>query len=313
MYHHSIALALAEARIADLQNAAAHNESTASPRRRRAVALGRAAIAALGQPARSPSPRTTPPPWRRRRPMRSTAITSRPPRVSRSRSPTRSAGRAAPAQEPGCSNQSPARQPPPRPAWPPAGRAPFDVDARGPEQRLARSLSDDAGVAAATEQAPAADEQQARRSRPLLLAGCGHLRSNRARARSGRGPGVRPRAICAASLLHPWTSSREVLNCWHPRQSGSGAATWKAAAPPAAMEFHALSACPARRASWPSRSAPETMCSRPGYHVGRADAPSPWNHDGLGRILIGGTSRRPARPPSRRCRRLALSQEPPAQ
>ncbi len=52
MYHHSIALALAEARIADLQNAAAHNESTASPRRRRAVALGRAAIAAL-RPARA--------------------------------------------------------------------------------------------------------------------------------------------------------------------------------------------------------------------------------------------------------------------
>jgi len=52
MYHHSIALALAEARVADLQNAA-HRESTASPRRRRrrrrrrAVALGLAAIAAL--------------------------------------------------------------------------------------------------------------------------------------------------------------------------------------------------------------------------------------------------------------------------
>ena len=47
MYHHSIALALAEARVADLQNAAAHSGSTAAPRRRRAVALGRAAIAAL--------------------------------------------------------------------------------------------------------------------------------------------------------------------------------------------------------------------------------------------------------------------------
>jgi hypothetical protein len=49
MYHHSIALALAEARVADLQNAAAHRESTASPRRRRlrAVAVGLAAIAAL--------------------------------------------------------------------------------------------------------------------------------------------------------------------------------------------------------------------------------------------------------------------------
>jgi hypothetical protein len=60
MYHHSIALALAEARVADLQNAAAHRKSTASPRRRRrrlrAVALGVAAIAvvvpagALSQP-----------------------------------------------------------------------------------------------------------------------------------------------------------------------------------------------------------------------------------------------------------------------
>jgi hypothetical protein len=54
MYHHSIALALAEARIADLQNAAAHNASTASPRRRRVVALGRAAIAAL-RPASVPA------------------------------------------------------------------------------------------------------------------------------------------------------------------------------------------------------------------------------------------------------------------
>jgi hypothetical protein len=51
MYHHSIALALADARVADLQNAAGHSESTASPRRRRrylrAVALGLAAITAL--------------------------------------------------------------------------------------------------------------------------------------------------------------------------------------------------------------------------------------------------------------------------
>jgi hypothetical protein len=52
MYHHSITLALADARVADLQNAVAHSESTASPRRRRAVALGRAAIAAL-TPARA--------------------------------------------------------------------------------------------------------------------------------------------------------------------------------------------------------------------------------------------------------------------
>ena len=118
--------------------------TTSRPRRRVAGAPWRSAgprSPPLGQPARSPSPRTTPPPRRRRRPMRSTAIASRPRRVSRSRSPTRSAGRAAPASEPGCSNQSPARQPPPRPAWPPAGRAPFDVDARGPEPRLARSMS----------------------------------------------------------------------------------------------------------------------------------------------------------------------------
>jgi ferric-dicitrate binding protein FerR (iron transport regulator) len=52
MYHHNITLALAEARVADLQNAAAHSESTASPRRRhrgrlRGLALGFAAIAAL--------------------------------------------------------------------------------------------------------------------------------------------------------------------------------------------------------------------------------------------------------------------------
>jgi hypothetical protein len=51
MYHHSIALALAEARVADLQNQAAHSESTSPPRRRRRrlrnVALGLAAIAAL--------------------------------------------------------------------------------------------------------------------------------------------------------------------------------------------------------------------------------------------------------------------------
>jgi hypothetical protein len=51
MYHHSIALALAEARIADLQDEGAHSESTAPPRRRRrrlrTVVLGLAAIAAL--------------------------------------------------------------------------------------------------------------------------------------------------------------------------------------------------------------------------------------------------------------------------
>jgi hypothetical protein len=51
MYHHSIALALAEARAADLQNAAPHRESTTPPPRRRrrlrALALGLAAIAAL--------------------------------------------------------------------------------------------------------------------------------------------------------------------------------------------------------------------------------------------------------------------------
>jgi hypothetical protein len=51
MYHHGIALALAEARVAGLQNEAAHSESTAPPRRRRrrlrAVVLGLAAIAAL--------------------------------------------------------------------------------------------------------------------------------------------------------------------------------------------------------------------------------------------------------------------------
>jgi hypothetical protein len=51
MYHHSIALALAEARVADLQNEGAHSESTAPPRRRRrrlrTVVLGLAAIAAL--------------------------------------------------------------------------------------------------------------------------------------------------------------------------------------------------------------------------------------------------------------------------
>jgi hypothetical protein len=52
MYHHTIARALAEARVADLKSAAAHSGSTASPRRRhrrrlRALALGFAAIAAL--------------------------------------------------------------------------------------------------------------------------------------------------------------------------------------------------------------------------------------------------------------------------
>jgi hypothetical protein len=52
MYHHSIALALADARVADLQRAAAHRQSTASPRGRhrrhlRALALGLVAITAL--------------------------------------------------------------------------------------------------------------------------------------------------------------------------------------------------------------------------------------------------------------------------
>jgi ferric-dicitrate binding protein FerR (iron transport regulator) len=52
MHHHNIALALAEAHVADLQKAAAHNSSTASPRRRhrrrlRALALGLGAIAVL--------------------------------------------------------------------------------------------------------------------------------------------------------------------------------------------------------------------------------------------------------------------------
>jgi hypothetical protein len=52
MYRHTITLALAEARVADLKSPAAHSGSTASPRRRhrrrvRALALGLAAIAAL--------------------------------------------------------------------------------------------------------------------------------------------------------------------------------------------------------------------------------------------------------------------------
>jgi hypothetical protein len=49
MHHHNVAPALPEARIADLQSAAANSGSTASPRRRRlvALALGLAAIAAL--------------------------------------------------------------------------------------------------------------------------------------------------------------------------------------------------------------------------------------------------------------------------
>jgi hypothetical protein len=52
MYHHNVAPALPETRIADLQSAATHSGSTASPRRRhrrrvRAVALGLAAIAAV--------------------------------------------------------------------------------------------------------------------------------------------------------------------------------------------------------------------------------------------------------------------------
>jgi hypothetical protein len=52
MYHHSIALALAEARVADLRRAATQSGSTASSRRRhrrrlRALGLGLAAIAAL--------------------------------------------------------------------------------------------------------------------------------------------------------------------------------------------------------------------------------------------------------------------------
>jgi ferric-dicitrate binding protein FerR (iron transport regulator) len=52
MHHHDIALAVAEARVADLRKAATHSGSTASlrrPHRRRlrALALGLAAIAAL--------------------------------------------------------------------------------------------------------------------------------------------------------------------------------------------------------------------------------------------------------------------------
>jgi hypothetical protein len=52
MYHHSIALTLAEARVTDLQSAATYSGPTASPPRRhrrrlRALALGLAAIAAL--------------------------------------------------------------------------------------------------------------------------------------------------------------------------------------------------------------------------------------------------------------------------
>jgi hypothetical protein len=52
MYHHSVTLALAQARIAGLQSPAAHHEPNASPRgrhRRRpsALALGLIAIAAL--------------------------------------------------------------------------------------------------------------------------------------------------------------------------------------------------------------------------------------------------------------------------
>jgi hypothetical protein len=52
MYHHSIALALAEARIADMQKA--DSESTASPRRRRrlrALVLGLTATAAVAPTA----------------------------------------------------------------------------------------------------------------------------------------------------------------------------------------------------------------------------------------------------------------------
>jgi hypothetical protein len=48
MYHHSIALGLAEARVADLRSAAVQSSSTAWTRRRlRALALALAAIAAL--------------------------------------------------------------------------------------------------------------------------------------------------------------------------------------------------------------------------------------------------------------------------
>jgi hypothetical protein len=50
MHHHNIALA--EAHLADLQKAAAHSGSTASPRRRlRAMALGLGAIAVLAPPS----------------------------------------------------------------------------------------------------------------------------------------------------------------------------------------------------------------------------------------------------------------------
>jgi hypothetical protein len=49
MYHHRVTLALAQARLADLQGSAAYSGPTSSPRHRRlrALALGLAAIAAL--------------------------------------------------------------------------------------------------------------------------------------------------------------------------------------------------------------------------------------------------------------------------
>jgi hypothetical protein len=61
MYHHNITLALAEARVADLQRAATHSTATAPPRRHlRALALlglsATAALATTGALAQAPAP-----------------------------------------------------------------------------------------------------------------------------------------------------------------------------------------------------------------------------------------------------------------
>jgi hypothetical protein len=153
VHHHNIALALAEARVADLRRGATQSGSTASSRRRhsrrlRALALGLAPTAALlpggalSQPihdAATPAKAQADTVRRHHDPSATrTSITFTNP-LGRSRGPGAGAGLLL--------RRRACRTPAPRPAT--SGRAPSHLNSGlGPPNRDRRPLSGDAGVSA---------------------------------------------------------------------------------------------------------------------------------------------------------------------
>jgi len=189
MHHHHIARVITEAHAADTPLTTGRPPPsvpvTADPRRPR-----RSSRSApwRSPPGPSPSLSTTSAPRRTSTPRRSPAITTRAPLPARSRSPTRSAGREAPAPEPACS--STATTPPNTPAPPVTRRAGAGPHSRGIETNAPLLSPGKAGVSAARDQTPAADEL---RSSASALPGL-PLRPGQAEASasSESAPGVRP-------------------------------------------------------------------------------------------------------------------------